>query len=797
VQQLERFTRIASRLKRKYATYAFVGALATILASGAWAQQSQNADEGLANIDQLTEIVVTAQRKTERAQDVPISMLVLSEEEIAETGIRDMRDMAMRTPGVDMSIGYGQPGNSVIVIRGVTPIGGGQTTGLYIDDVPVTGGVNGTSFPSSPEPLVDDTARIEVLKGPQGALYGDSSMGGAIKFVYNAPDPTSFYGHANVEGATTEGAAGSQAFSGTINAPLSDKTAVRASVSYGNYGGYLDNVSPVTRQVNATNVNDYETLAARVAFAYTPDDTFSIVPAFLHQHSSTSDSNYSTSTIQGVSVLAPAYVSTAFLGPYQKETFQPEWSWDDLNLATLNIQKNFAHITFKSTTGYFDRNTDEFEDLTTNTLGYTQNFYANVYPYFLGTMSDKLSMTFTHQWTQEFRLASSDDNAPLTWVVGTFFSDQRIGNSAPINNPGLTANIVAALGPGTSLQTLIPYALPNDLLYTKTYREHDTQQAAYADVDYKITDALKVTAGARVFRTTQGLSYESDGFEAGGPSSLALSPTSFHGVDPRFVVDYKLSADNLLYASASKGYRPGVINFPIPANICSEDFHNLGISSAPMGANPDSLWNYEVGSKNQFIGNRLQINGSAYDMEWKDIQLYVGLPICGYGYYGNTGSARLRGGDLDFAVEVIKGLTVSASGSYSDAHLTGLTPGLQTPYQVGDKIPFAPTYMASTYLEYARVFGNSMRGFARVDYTYHGSGVTGPSSSASQPGYIENSWDNTNLNIGAAKDKWEARIFVRNVFNQSQDLSLVNIWGQYRDALMRPRTYGINLGMKF
>jgi iron complex outermembrane receptor protein len=739
---------------------------------------------------ELEEVVVTAQRRVENLQDVPLSVQAFDQTALTQGGIKTINDLVLRTPGVDVSGNI--PGNAVITIRGVAPIGGLPTTAMYIDDVPITGIIN-TSYTGSPDPRINDTASVEVLKGPQGTLYGDSAMGGAVKFISNRPDASAFSGHFNLEGDSTQDAADSYEASGTVNAPIIDnKLALRTSFAFRRDGGYLDNVSPFTGDVNGDNVNVYKTAAARVALGITPDDTLTIIPAVLYQRGSGADRSYSTDNIPGPGP-APSYFSTASLSPFEKMTYQPEPSTDRMTLTTLTMEKHFGAADLTAISGYFDRVNYEVTDATPYVLGALQG--SPLYAPFSNLLTTSYTTNTTQSFTQEVRLASHDSSARFNWTGGVFFSDERFNFYQPVVSPGLTSNLAAAFGPGTTLQTLVPYALPNDQVFLGNTTTETHQYAVFGEASYALTQALKLTVGARAFSLRQSEDRTAAGFFNGGTTSDHPPASSFHGVDPRVILDYKVTADNLLYASASEGFRPGIVNSTIPVSRCAADLAALGRTSVPEGAAPDSLWSYEIGSKNSFLSDHLRVNAAAFQMNWSKIQLDVSLPTCGFGFEDNVGTARIHGTELSIEGQLARGLTAGVDATYIDALITSAIPDVT--YRTGDELPDTPKQWYTVFAEWQALYAGSVRGFVRTDYQWRGDSVRDASIQSSLANYRYNGWAVANVNVGAEWAKFQLRLFVANVFNKDPPIDFVNSWGQWRISTLRPRTVGLNLGIKF
>lgn len=758
-----------------------------LTAPSAWSQSSGGSQEPSSK---LAEVIVTAQRRTQNLQDVPLSVQAFDQKALTQGGINTIADLALRTTGVDISDNI--PGNAVITIRGVAPIGGLPTTAVYIDDVPVTGIIN-SMYTGSPNPIINDIARVEVLKGPQGTLYGDSAMGGAIKFISNQPDAAAFSARFNLEGDSTRDAAGSYEASGTVNTPLIDnKLALLSSAAYRLDGGYIDNVSPITREVNGENVNVYKTVAVRVALGITPNESLTIIPSVLYQRGSGADRSFSTADITPIGP-SPAYLSTAFLSPLEKETYQPEPSVDRMTLTSVRIEKHYGGTDLTAISGYFDRVNYEVTDATPYVIGALQG--TPLYPPFSSLLTTSYTWNTTKTFTQEVRLASHDPSDVFKWTAGAFFSDDYYNFYQPVITAGLTSALASAFGPGVTLQTLVPYALPNDQVFLGNTTTRTREYAIFGEASYAATRKLTVTLGARAFVFRQSLERSAQGFFNGGTTSDNPPPSTFKGVDPRVIVAYKLTPHNLVYASASEGFRPGEVNTTIPLSRCAADLATLGRTSVPSGAGPDSLWNYEVGSKNSFLSDHLRVNAAAYQMNWRDIQLDVSLPTCGFGFTDNVGAARIRGTEVSIDEQIVRGVTAGVDATYLDAVITSAIPDVT--YRVGDELPDTPKEWLTAYAEWQGFYAGRIHGFVRVDYQWRGNAVRAASSLSMLPNYRYGGWAVANLNVGAGSGKVQVRLFVNNVFNKLPAIDFLDQWGQWRVSTLRPRTFGVNVGTEF
>jgi outer membrane receptor protein involved in Fe transport len=551
-------------------------------------------------------------------------------------------------------------------------------------------------------------------------------------------------------------------------------------------------VSPISREITGANVNAYKTVGAKLSVKITPDDSFTIIPAFLYQRGIGDDEPYLTSNIPGPGP-QPSQYSTAYLTRFQQQTSQPEPSEDRMGLATLTMEKRFATTDLTMISGYFDRSNYLLTDATAFVVGALEG--SPLGPVVAPLLSTSEARNTTRQLSQEIRLASHDPSGVFKWTGGLFYTDTKFNFYQPVTIGGLTNALAAAFGPGTTLQTLVPSARPDDIVFLGNTTNTNREYAAFGEASYDVTSTLSITAGARAFELRQSLDRNAEGFFNGGPTSDHPATNRFDGLDPRFIVGYKIRTDSLLYVSASKGYRPGLVNNSVPVSRCAADLAALGRTGVPSGAAPDSLWNYEFGTKNKFLAGRLRINAAAFQMVWADIQLSVALPTCGFSFEDNVGKARIRGAELEMDAQVANGVTVGLSGAYLDARITEAKAGVT--YKAGDALPNTPKQFYTAYVQYEREFGTSVRGFVRADYQHRGDAVRESSALSAQADYVYKGWDVTNLNVGTEWQAWDVRLFVNNLFNQDPDIDFRSSWGQWRVATLRPRTLGLSVEARF
>ncbi len=668
----------------------------------------------------LEEVVVTAQRTQQRLSDVPMSVTTFSQEAMDQQGLRSIDDLTRLSPGVTfLRNGMGASGNyndedSDVSIRGIDSTAGASTTGIYLDDTPIQtrhlqfGTVN-------PFPAMFDLERVEVLKGPQGTLFGAGSEGGTIRFITPEPSLTTFQVYARAEGATIDG--GSQSYNAgfAVGGPIIDNVlGFRFSVSDEHDGGWVNRVNynrpPVTYPISDTpygpspvalysapptiagttesNANWHDTQTARLALKWAPTDNLTVSPSIyvqtLHYNdtgaywqflSNPSDNQFNNGNAGRDPSTDPWYVGA----------IKVEWT------------APFAHVT--SNTSYFSRDQHSTSD-------YTQwidtVFLYNQYP----PVGDFATAYFTDNqdnFTQEIRFSSLDSQARLTWNGGLFYSHVRENTTETIIDP--------QLAPDLGLEPL-----PGNVVYSQpTFSMLDKQYAVFGEVNFKFTDTVNFTAGVRDSRIEYTGVAQETGLLLGGLVVDSVNSATEKPITPRFVLNYQPSRDSLYYASSSKGFRPGGVNAQLPSP-CTENLPG----PIPSTYNSDTLWQYELGTKQTLLEHRLQLNASAYYLQWKNIQQFVYL-TCGLGFVPNLGNVTGKGGDLEANWRATDNLTLGLNGAYTVAYYNGTVDlsGEGEPVNLvtaGNHLPASP-WNISTNLEYVY---NEMekKPYLRLDYQY-------------------------------------------------------------------------------
>jgi outer membrane receptor protein involved in Fe transport len=638
----------------------------------------------------LEEIVVTATRRQERLQDIPVSVLAFSQEKLDSQGLRSIDDLSRLSPGLNFQRnGMSSAGNyndegSDINIRGVDSTAGTATTGIYIDDTPIQtrhvgfGSVN--AFPQ-----LFDLDRVEVLRGPQGTLFGAGAEGGVVRFISPEPDLKKSTGYARADAAVTDGGSPSYEGGAAFGAPIIDDVlAFRASVSFRRDGGWVDRVgytlspdsaaatpTPVYNGVTTQpNANFQETTTARLAVKWKVNDSLEITPSIYYQRLQIHDT-----AAYWVALSDPS------ANIYRNGNALTNPSTDPFTLSAVKIKWDLGFASLFSNTSFYDRNQKGVSDYT-QYLRATWNLFAelpNTFPA-AGDKGYALFQDDQRNFYQEIRLASNDADARFVWSGGLFFSHLSENVPESIIDPTLDSEVIAyttaQYGAANALSVCwTEQPCPNGLIYNGPVdRVVDKQIAAFGEVAFKFTDTLKATVGLRASK----LDYTGTVWETGpflGTTIVTQLSATEKPVTPKAVLSWQPDRDDLLYVSASKGFRPGGPNVGV-GSICGPNLESLGLPlvngqrQVPGQFSSDSLWSYEIGSKNTFLDHTLQINASLFYIDWSNIQQNVYLPSCGEQFTANLGKARSEGGDVEVLYKPVEALTFDLTAAYTDAKLT-------------------------------------------------------------------------------------------------------------------------------
>lgn len=757
------------------------GAAAVCLATPVAAQAASEANE---DVDPQGGIIVTARKTGERLQDVPVTVNAVTADQLRDRGAADVKDVLRSIPGFSYS--GTERGLSNYNIRGISTVASSPTVGIYLDDISLV--TIATSFSGAFDPVFFDMERLEVLKGPQGTLYGGNSMGGAIKYVSARPKINETEVSIAAGVAVTEH--GGPSYNGEVvaNVPLvADTLALRGGFFYRRDGGYIDNqpgnlrnshysstASPVytplvqdTLSTRSTSNQNYgDTFAARLSLEWQPDPSWSIRPQVFYQ-------DYTLANAGQLFIDQPELTSS-----YRIK--QP--TYDKAGIYSLNIDKDLGRAKITSLTAYFDRKLSFVRDYSY----FIGNLVPPLFPLTARNVSDSRTKTFS----QELRIAS--DNGPGTrfkWLLGLYYSNQDDRLVQAVNQPGAAAFVGA------------------DLVYYGDTFTNTKQYAAFGEVTYTVLDGLDLTAGVRGFKIDQRVDILGDGPFNGGLTVVSGRKSSESGVNPKFGISYKVARDNLLYASAAKGFRPGGPNrFQINPVLCAADLNALGLTRAPDSFSSDNLWTYEVGTKNTF-GNVVTFNAAAFYSDWKKIQQQLNLTSCGFAFTGNAGTAEVKGAEIEGQVRLSPSFQIGGNATYTDATIKNAAPG--TTARDGDMVQAVPKWMASAYAAFAHDLSNGWRLNMRGEYQYqsrarrsfdrvlsivYANAVAGTTPNAAE---FRQGFDVVNLSASLGKGGTEVRLYANNLLDARPLIDLDLTAGSDRATTIRPRTVGVELRQRF
>ena len=791
---------------------ASLSALSLVGSGAALAQQSAG----------LEEIIVTAQKRSESIQEVPLSITALSSDVLEQRSVQSFADYGNRIPNLAFAnTGDGIGTSRTISIRGIS---GDGVTGFYLDETPL---------PDSIDPRIVDIDRIEVLRGPQGTLYGARSMGGTVRLLTKQPDTSATSGRVHLGISDTANASDQNYFAdGAINVPLGESVAVRGVGFYEKDAGFFKrkfcespaDVASGTCFPNSSggapigtvdNVAELESYGGAVALKWQATDALSITPRFMYQKAEYNGLPLADIFAGGGPAGYPAppdpHPRCPKLTPRsleQRRFFDiAEGGFDRWSLATLGIRYDTGVGEIVSSTSYFDRRVEETEDQ-------TDFIYANFLAVSLitGLPGTALPGQITEikdyqRFVQEIRFASELDG-PLQFVVGGFYSDTH--GRVPFASkypPSVIPGFAAASGFDlVTDENGVPIFLnPDnpDEIFGSDYKTTVEEPAVFGELSYEFTDKLKATVGLRWYevKTTAG-GYQ-EGFAFGGARGVDPDvETKEDGVNPKVQVDYKLTPDHMVYAMAAKGFRPGglVPAVPLsPALGCDVALAEIGVTPEQARRyDSDSLWNYELGAKTSWLENRLTVNAAVFYIDWKDIQQNVLLP-CGFQFRANAGAAESKGFELEVHARVTEGLDLSVGVGHQDAKIT--ESGATIPQlQPGDRVYQVPDWTGNASLYYTHTLGATLELNAGIDYAY-----VGDSESANNTPFtprVRPSYDLLDARIGVGWDHFDVALVGKNLTDEQANFGdnrsiAAETPGRPRLVTNQPRTIGLEFTADF
>ncbi len=685
-------------------------------------RNEKKTDEG------IQEIVVTAQKRAERLQDVPLSLTVLTGENLVARGATQLEDVQYTVPGLS-SFQYA-PGRQYIQLRGMASTIGPSTIGQYIDEMPFTADTSSGAI----DIRMIDLERVEVLRGPQPTLYGESSMGGTVRYITARPQLTGLSSAFEAEAGTVKDGAESYKVNGMVNIPLRrDVLGIRLAGGYQEDGGWVDNRTSGVEDQNGLTI---KTLRGTVLFRPTPKTHLSVM--VLHQEMDQDSQNFGANR----STLPPVM----------------QFAIDDYDLVNGVVSHDFATgANFTYSLGYLDRTAESNSDITpfflgliTGTLGFPPGFIDQI-----SIASPLDSEVVTH----EARL-SSQNNEFFNWAVGGYSRDSKNRRvSRTLTSPGSVGfELVGS----------------DDRSRSKSW-------AAFGDVSFQLTKALNLLLGVRYYEDEKELASTRINF---GFSSSEFNSGKFESVNPRLNLRYEFSPTAMAYVNAAKGFRSGGFNSQAAGG---------GVFTVPATFEPDEVMSYEIGTRNSLMGGRLMIDGAVYHNEWRDVQSSTFLGSSPQTIVTNGGDASGWGVDLSATLIPLEGLSITATYGWNNMEYDSDTADKNP----GDPLDFVVPVSYSASVDYRRPLSGNKQGFVRLDYQHADDaqltlrGFFGDQI-IPMPGR-----DLVNVRTGVEFGAFEVSVFVNNALDEDAPVIIGPFGVLTENVEQRPRTVGLRLRAQF
>jgi len=732
----------------------------------------------------LEEVIVTATKRAQSLQEVGMSITAISERDIEDMGIDSYLDFAVRVPNLGTAFqSDGRFDANSPSLRGIFGSGdksSSATTGFYIDDVPVTAAL---------QPRVLDLERIEVLRGPQGSLYGARSMGGTIRLITQQPSLEETSGSIHSSVSSVEDGGTNYAVDGNINMPLVEgKVGLRVAAYYGSISGIYDRVYEpnwlnyqtgeiVTGTTPAFPTNkdtdDEEYMGGQIALKIMLTDDLSITPKYMYQR-------IEADGLPFADVDAENMETRRFFD--SEEPGEDEW-W----IASVLVNWSVGAGDITSTTAYYERDTSEFEEEHT----FLDFIYGAAVGVPITPIESTLETTSAYQnFTHETRFTSSSDG-PLNYTVGLFYGDSEfVRGYPPALQPGVNDALNAFIGAPADI-------VPGDLIFITDQPEQVEELAIFGELTWDVTEQLALTAGGRWYDTSVSFSSVSDGFANGGPSEFS-GKQSESGFNPKVMASFDASDSVNLYASASKGFRIGGVNGQISPTLCGDELDRVGLDPDSLRTyDSDELWSYEVGVKSRLANNRVTLNAAAFYIDWQD-SLQVQRLACGFQVDANIGDVESTGFEVELSAVPFDGLTIDLGVGYTNTEVANAAGDGFPGYQKGQELHGVPNLTAAGSVQYVFPAFAGWDGRVRLDGNYYGE-----STSFNNGAIVDrDSWQALNLRAGVQNDTWDITAFADNLTDERANLAdnrsiAAEMPGRPRIVTNRPRTIGVEARYRF
>lgn len=754
------------------------GALA-VLPTASWAQEAEDGATTSEAADS-SEIVVTALKRGTLLQETPLAISAVTGQSLQNAGTTSFTDLTRNAPS--LRIVDGGPGNRRVILRGVTAAGE-PTVGVYYDEAVVSGSVGTSSDAagSTPDLRLFDVERAEVLRGPQGTLYGSGSMGGTLRIIYEKPRANRFEAalNGNMTSVKSGGVGGSM--DAMVNVPVIDDVfAIRAVGNYNQFPGYVDNIYRGYK-----DINDGHSYGGRLLARITPTQDLTIDLGAYYEKVATDSNRWIAET--GIK--------------YATDGRSESGNYDENKLYNATLTYDFGSVALTASTSYTDRFRTVVGDVSDtfngrdNAAGCARYRLKNVNlvcdaatlaDYLDDTRAILFSSLYQPQtvkaWSNEVRLSSTGDD-PFNWTVGLFSQDRKT----------VVRSTLLLADPATG--ELKDFNNPANLAYDRTINDRLKQKAAFAELSYEFFEKLTVTGGARYYeydKTVGGRIDLGQEHYVSNVTPYTEADSKETGVILKGNVSYQHSRDFMVYVQAAQGFRPGGVN------------QVIGLPAALAAYRADSLWNYEIGVKTRPMRN-VWFNLAAYRIDWDDLQVSGRTSGAGsvFGLISNAGAARIQGLEAELTADPLPGLSLGLSAAYTDAKLTEdqVSDVVVSNGRKGDRLAYVPRYSASASAEYKWSLSPTVDGMFRVDASHTGDSYSTLSPIDTFRRHVPaHELVNLRLGVQQPEGEWGVSLFVNNLLDDTAIISSgssSNTGGKTTINSAAPRTIGINLRRRF
>jgi iron complex outermembrane recepter protein len=772
----------------------------------------------------LEEIVVTAQKRAESLQDIPFSVAAVTEESIRRSGSSNIVELARNVSGLAITdLG---PGQSQVAIRGISAgqvvrdqPGVKESVGIYLDESPISVAL------FTPDLDLYDVERVEVLRGPQGTLFGAGSSSGTLRYITRQPDVSAFAASTELQLMTVQDGEVGGSVRAAVNLPFAGAAALRLVGFHSELPGFIDSVYP-GRGVRE-DVNSGTRTGVRASLRFEPSDALSITPRIVYQKLETDG----YPRIDVWNILGNPYTTTepaVEIGGRRQVTQITEGIDDEFALGDLKVEFDFGGMTLTSVTSYTDRQVTVNRDASQLTGSVTYDLQE---AYGSGAISADVRLdsmlvdaTDLQAFSQELRLSSSDAEAKFRWLVGAFYQqvDRKYGQSLP--TPGYDARVIGPLFGADSTD----FGAPADQPYYSRLTYDFEQFAIFGEATYQFTDAWSLTAGLRYYDFSEDRVLTFAGLFADAGYTDEPGSTSSDGVSPRLILAYRPGEDVMLTAQVARGFRLGGINDPLNVTLCTDE--DLDIYDGRPGWDDEKTTNYELGAKTRWAGGRMQLNAAVFYTDIDGLQVIADAGSCSSRIILNA-DAESIGGEVELLARPNDRWDFAVTATYVDATITKTQLASNGEpiggIREGNRLPTSPKLQAAASATYSWPWREGLDGYVNFTVQHVGSSYTqladqedgfgvlstSPTGGAGRirgfgaPSITEFRYDAElpdyqigNLRVGVSGDRWELAAFVNNLWDERAFLSIDRERG--RSARVgyltnMPRNYGLALNYSF